>query len=160
MNKILCSLLLTIGLIHFTHAQNTRPLFEPPHTPPAIFMSSMPPCIVGVALQYGEDIGLSAECLNLSKEYLSEAMEKVPNYIQRVRTLELKVMKASQNEDYERYEKLLNQLSALKIEASLFHEELVKKARQSMPAKDISKIDAFIRENHEEFLKTVKLQSN
>lgn len=160
MKKILWSLLLTLGLIQFANAQNTRPIFEPPHTPPAIFMSSMPPCIVGVALQYGEDIGLSAECLNLSKEYLSKAMEKVPNYIQRVRTLELEIMKASQNEDYERYEKLLNQLGALKIEASLFHEDLVKKARNTMPASDIYKIDAFIRENQEEFLKTVKLNIN
>lgn len=130
---------------------------KPPHTPPAIFIASMPPCLIGVANQYGFDLGVSNSTLEKAKEFIEEAHKKVPTYKKQVRELEIALMKASKEERYADYEKLLGELGALKIKASLFHEQLVKRARKVFDKEDIKILDDFIITNQEIFLKAYKL---
>ena len=130
---------------------------NPPHQPPAIFAASMPPCLIGVANQYGTDIGVSKSTLEKAEQFIKEAHSKVPTFKKQVRTLEISLMKASKEERYDDYEKLLNELSTLKIKASLFHEGLVKKARKVFEKEDVKKLDDFITANKDAFLKASKL---
>ena len=64
---------------------------------------------------------------------------------------------ASKEERYKDYENLLREISALKVKASIFHERLVKKARRVFDKKDVEKIDNFIINNKEAFLKAARL---
>ena len=130
---------------------------KPPHKPPAIFAASMPPCLIGVANQYGTDIGLSKGTQEKAREFIKEAHSKVPAIKKQVRNLEIALIKASREEHYDDYEKLLKELSSLKIKASLFHEGLVKRARKVFDRKDVKKLDDFISANKEAFLKAYKL---
>lgn len=130
---------------------------NPPNKPPAIFAASMPPCIIGIAHQYGDELGISDKTKATTEALIDEANEEVPAIIDRVRELELKLMQASKEERYADYETYLRELSEVKVKASLFHEELVKKARKSYDADDINKLDHFISENKEVFLKQSKL---
>ena len=66
-------------------------------------------------------------------------------------------MQASKEERYDDYKKLLYKISELKIKASLFHEDLVKRARKVFDKEDVKKLDKFIIANQEIFLKAVKL---
>lgn len=130
---------------------------NPPHQPPAIFAASMPPCLIGVANQYGTHIGVNKNTLAKAKEFIKEAHRKVPAFKKQTRTLEIALMQASKEERYDDYEKLLHKISDLKIKASLFHEDLVKRGRKIFDKEDIKKLDDFIITNKDEFLKTVKL---
>lgn len=130
---------------------------NPPNTPPAIFMASMPPCIVGVAKQYGAQIGVSETTIKKTDVYIKEATQKVPEFKKQVTAIEIDLIEASKNEDYKKYEELLHKLGDLKIKASLFHEELVKRARKDFDKEDIKIIDEFIEKNRAEFLKAAKL---
>jgi len=130
---------------------------DPPNRSPAIFAASMPPCLIGIANQYGEYIGVSDNTLEKAKEFITEALAKVPDFKNQIREMEIQLMLASKEERYEDYEKLLHKISDLKIEASLFHEELVKRARKVFDKKDVLKLDGFINSNQDVFLKAVKL---
>ncbi|MFV0571253.1 MAG: hypothetical protein ACK5M1_02330 [Xanthomarina gelatinilytica] len=159
MNHLL-SILLVFTIVGTGFSQTKDNTFfkeNPPNTPPAIFMASMPPCLIGVANQYGTDLGVSKSTLEKAKEFIEEAHKKVPTFKNQVRELEIALMKASKEERYDDYEKLLNELSAAKIKASLFHESLVKRARQVFDKEDIKILDDFIITNQEIFLKVYKL---
>lgn len=138
---------------------DTETLFQekPPIKRPAIFVASMPPCIAGVAYQYGEGWNVSEATLEEVRKIMKEAHQKVPTYKSEVRALEIDLMNASTEERYEDYERLLRALSELKIEASLFHEELVKKARKTFSKQDLIILDKFILDNQEVFLAANKL---
>ncbi len=155
-NLILILLLLIFGA---GFSQSNENIFKdnPPGTSPAIFLASMPPCLIGVAHQYGSKIGISKKTLNMTDGFIKEALKKVPELKNEVRELELKIMKASKEERYKDYEKLLHQLANVKIKASLFHEGLVKRARKKFSKTDVEKLDVFILNNKEVFFKTVKL---
>ena len=159
MKKIFSTLLLfCIVTIGFSQTKdNTFFKENPPHQPPAIFVASMPPCLIGVANQYGTHIGVHKSTLEKAKEFIKEAHSKVPAFKKQTRTLEIALMQASKEERYDDYEKLLHKISDLKIKASLFHEDLVKKARKVFDKEDIKKLDDFIIANKDAFLKTVKL---
>lgn len=157
-NLILIVSLFTMGSNIF--CQNTEnSIFDdnPPHQTPAIFAASLPPCIVGVANQYGEHLNVTETTLEETKALITEAHKRVPEFKNRVKTLELAILNASQEERYDDYERLIKELAAVKVEASLFHEGLVKKARKNFDAKDVEKLDAFIQDNKEVFLTAVKL---
>lgn len=150
-----------ISLIISTGFSQTKEstLFKenPPHQTPAIFAASMPPCLIGVANQYGEYIGVNKETIKKTKEFITEARAKVPEFKKTIRKLEIQLMLASKGELYEDYKKLLHKISEVKIEASLFHEGLVKRARKVFDKDDVKKLDEFIISNQEVFLKAVKL---
>ena len=158
--KYLFSIILTFAIVGIGFSQTKEDTFfneNPPHTPPAIFAASMPPCLIGVANQYGDHIGVSKSTLNKVKDFIEEAHRKVPDFKKQVRTLEIALMNASIEERYADYEKLLHELGAIKIKASLFHEDLVKRARKVFSKNDIKKLDDFISANQEVFLKLYKL---
>lgn len=154
-STILFFFIVTIG---FSQSKDA-PFFKenPPHSPPAIFAARMPPCLIGVANQYGTYIGVSINTLEKAEEFIKEAHSKVPAIKKQVRELEIALMQASKEERYDDYEKLLHKISDLKIKASLFHEDLVKRARKVFDEEDIKKLDDFINANQDEFLKTYKL---
>ena len=158
--KTLLNTLLIVCLTVSAFAQTKMEVsFEenPPNQPPAIFAATMPPCLIGVAHQYGELIGISTASLQQAEQFISEAHKKVPEFKKKVSALEIALMNASREERYEDYEKLLKTLSDVKIEASLFHEGLVKRARKVFAKDDIQKLDDFIFSNHEVFLASYKL---
>lgn len=154
---------LTVLLLFFAAANvfpqaSDKKLFEenPPHKVPAILLSSMP-CFIGLANQYGDYLGISEGTLKKVKGFISEAQAKVPGFKKQIRELEMSLMMASKEERYGDYEKLLQGLGTLKTEASLFHEELVKRARRVFDKRDVEKLDAFIMANQEVFLGASKL---
>lgn len=151
--------ILLLLIVSLGYAQENKEIFKnnPPNTPPAIFVASMPPCIIGVANQYGAQIGISKTTIKKTEGYIEEAMQKVPEFKKQVTAIEIEIMEASKNEDYKKYEELLHKLGDLKIKASLFHEELVKRARKDFDKEDIKKLDTFINTHKEEFLKAAKL---
>ena len=154
------NLILFLWMLTPVFSQTEKPsLFikNPPQQSPAIFIASMPPCLIGVAMQYGSDIGIGKNTLKQCAVLIAEAHKKVPAIKKEIKALEIQIMIASKEERYADYKTLLTQLSQLKIDASLFHEALVKKARQVFDPKDLQKIDAFIVKNQDEFLKAVKL---
>ncbi len=157
--NLLSTTLLIMITMNLYSQTNNKNLFKnhPSHTPPAIFIASMPPCLIGVANQYGNDLGISKNTLQKAKEFIAEAKAEVPKLKKQIRTLEISILKASQEERYNDYEKLLHELSNLKIKASLFHESLVKRARKEFDKNDIKKLDQFIFDNKDEFLKGFKL---
>ena len=155
--KKLFFILSIVFISGFSQAQTSVFEGNPPSLPPAIFEASMPPCLIGVASQYGENIGVSNETLEKASAFIKEAHKEVPKYKKQVRELELQLMKASKEERYDDYEKLLHQLSDVKIKASLFHEGLVKRARKEFKKEDIQKLDDFIQKNQDIFLGSVKL---
>ena len=131
---------------------------NPPNQPPAIFAATMPPCIIGVAHQYGKSLGISKATLHKAKGIIKEAHQKVPEFKSKVRILEIALMNASKEGRYKDYKRLLKKLSKVKIEASLFHESLVEKARKTFAKTDVKKIDQFIEKNMEIFLAANKLK--
>lgn len=151
--------ILLLLIVSLGYTQENKEIFKnnPPNTPPAIFMSSMPPCIIGVANQYGAQIGISKSTIKKTEAYIKEAMQRVPEFKKQVTVIEMQLLEASKKEDYKKYEELLHKLGDLKIKASLFHEELVKRARKDFDKEDIKKLDTFISTHKEEFLKAVKL---
>ncbi|PIE99942.1 MAG: hypothetical protein CR994_08090 [Maribacter sp.] len=158
--KAILNILFALFLMNISLGQTSQEkIFEdnPPHQPPAIFAASMPPCLIGVANQYGEVLGVSELTLKEAKAFITEVHAKVPEFKQRVRKLELQLVQASKDEKYDVYEKLLRELSEVKIEASLFHESLVKRARKKFMPKDVGILDRFIVNNQEEFMKGPKL---
>lgn len=130
---------------------------NPPIQPPAIFVATMPPCLISVANQYGTFLGISEATLNKAQDFIKEAHQKVPEFKNQVRKIEIDLMVASMKERYEDYEGLLKKLGEVKIEASLFHEGLVKRARKTFSEQDIERLDEFIAENQEVFLSANRL---
>lgn len=130
---------------------------NPPVQPPAIFVATMPPCLISVANQYGKSLNISEATLKKAQNFITEAHQKVPDFKNQVRKLEIDIMIASRKERYKDYEMLLKKLSEVKIEASLFHEGLVKRARKTFSKEDVEKLDKFIRENQKVFLAANKL---
>ena len=159
MKKLLNTLLMICLATVILAQTNENISFEktPPNRPPAIFASSMPPCLIGVAQQYGTSLGISTETLKQAEEFISEAHLRVHGFKKKVKDLELDLMKVSMEERYKDYEKLLRKLSDVKIEASLFHENLVKRARKTFKEEDVQKLDDLIFSNHEVFLASFKL---
>lgn len=159
MKKVL-SILLLFCLTTSVMAQPKREVSfdeNPPNQPPAIFAATMPPCLIGVAHQYGESLGISALTLKEAENFINEAHQKVPEFKKKVKALEIDIMNASREERYEDYEKLLKTLSEVKIEASLFHEGLVKRAREVFAEEDVQKLDDFIFSHQDVFLAAHKL---
>ena len=154
-NTLLFFCMLTLG---FSQTKDNSFFKEnPPHRPPAIFTASMPPCLIGVANQYGVHIGVRKNTLEKAKEFIKEAHSKIPLFKKQIRSFEIELMRASREEHYDDYKKLLHKISELKIKASLFHEDLVKRARKVFDKEDVKKLDEFIITNQEIFLKAVKL---
>ncbi|MEM8928496.1 MAG: hypothetical protein AAGC45_09845 [Bacteroidota bacterium] len=159
MKTILTLLLGCLVVIPVFGQDEMHPIFEnnPPHQPPAIFAASMPPCLIGVANQYGEELGVSEATLIASKAFIKEAYSKVPEFKKKVRDLELQLMKASKEERYDDYERLLRKLASVKIKASLFHEGLVKRARKKYTTEDVRILNRFIANHQNVFFGAVKL---
>lgn len=157
MKNVLLYIAIVLGGICYSQQKNNLFKENPPSLPPAIFQASMPPCLIGVAYQYGNEIGVTDDTMKKANDFIKEAHKEVPNFKKRVKELELQLMKASKEERYEDYEKLLHKLSEVKIEASLFHEGLVKRAREGFNPKDVKKLDDFIITNQDVFLESVKL---
>lgn len=152
-------ILLTCLFTSMLYAQTKNNIFKDnkPERANAIFVADMPPCIIGVTLKYGKDIGVSDDTVEKAGKIVAIAKAKVPYFKKELRALDIELTEASLNEDYEQYNKILREIADLKIKASLFHEELVKQAHKEFAKEDVAKLVNFIRENQDEFLKAAGL---
>ena len=77
---VICSFLL-VSTFAFSQAENSD-FFKnnPPSQRPPIFAASMPPCLIGVAKQYGSHLKLKKSTLKKVDEIIAEAHKEVPHY--------------------------------------------------------------------------------
>ncbi len=158
-------MLITIGMNAQQEKKENLWVKKPLERSP-IFASYMPVCVVEVTLEYGKELGLSAKSFEVAHSILGEAKKQVPTFKKKVRELELELLKASQEERYEDFERVLDEIVLQKKKdeivlqkknAVLFLQKLIKKARKEYPKADMKKIDTFVEDNKEIYLQTMGL---
>ena len=115
-------------------------------TPP-IFISHVMPHLIGFALLYQEEIGLSNATVQEAKEIAKQTAPRIAALIEQVRQLELQVFDQSITRDQEKFETLLGQLADVKKEASMVQWEAVQKGYNHFAPKEIKSIEEFLKKN-------------
>ena len=116
------------------------------NTPP-IFMSYLMPHVIGFAILYQDEIGISDATVKEAKEISKQTAPRIASLAEEVRQLELQIFEQSITRNKEKFEILLSQLKNARKEASLVQWDAVQKAYDRFFPEDMRAIEEFLKKN-------------